>query len=275
MHVEAPSSKLWTYALRSLAAVAAVIAITGLAGYLGWRSFELALHVDSTFAPPPSAYFSLGAEGLVPFLIYWATGAAGLAALRGVDVIVGSPGTRRVGRWLDSLDEGGATRLAAGLCLGLGIAWLLAVRHYWELFDTLLGLQLGTAGVSTPALSPTFKTLHMGYSNAAGWLTFALVGLGAYGFSMPGNRSGVKPFAWTALIIALMIGCSVVIPRRLAWHQFAIVMYENHRSFVIASKGDEFLLYAPDRPQTGTVRVRQGTPGLIVTEQAALLVGSP
>lgn len=255
-----------------------LLTLTGgafLFGYLGWRTFQLALHVDSTFAPPLSEYFRLGREALLPFLIYWAAGAAVVALLRGLDVVIGGPVARFAEEKTASLSPATVARLGAAFCLTAVIAWGGLLATHWTLFDTVLGPP-GTAGISTRTLGPEFRSINLSYGNLAAWLTFALVAGAIYVFPalerQRTDRLGLRPFAWTALALAVLIMSSAVITRRLAWDRFEEVMYENRRAFVIASQDSELLLYAPEQPELGTIRIRRDDRALARTGRTGLLV---
>lgn len=272
----APGTGLWTWTLRAAIAMIALVLTTGLAGFIGWRSFQAALHVDATFAPSPSEYFRLGMQGILPFLIYWAIGAAGFAILRGVDMVAGGLVARFLQARTAALSPGATTRLAAALCLSAVCGWGWLIATHWTMFDTLFGLQLGTAGVSTGVLGPEFRAVNFSYGNLAGRLTFVLIGLAAYVFPalerQRRDRVGVRLFSWMAAAVVVLILCSAIATRRLAWDRFREVSYDNRRSYVIASKDDDLLLYSPSHPQAGSIRVRRGDARLVETETAGLLV---
>ena len=276
VHVEAPASKLWTWTFRLLIALVSAVVMSGLMGYLGWRTFQLALHVEAGFAPSVREYFRLGTEGLMPFLIYGLMGAGIFALVRGADTVLGAPVTRIVRARTAAMDDFAVVRLAAGLCLCAFLGWTAVIITHWSLFDTVFGLQSGTAGLTTPALSPAFKAVHTSYTEKASWLTAVLAFAALYVFpsldrQRPG-RSTLRAFEWTAVILAILMMCSATAPRRLAWDSFSRVLYENQPMFVIGSRGDELLLYSPSRPQTGNLRVRVGDGALAQTNKNGLLV---
>ena len=268
------ASRVADYAMRIALALLAIVAGTGVIGYLGWRTFQLALHVDPLFAPPVSEYFRLGREAVLPFLIYWAAGTAAVALLRGLDVIFGGVVTRVIQTRTASMSAAAVSRLGAGVCLTAVVAWFVLLETHWAVFDTLFGLQFDTAGISTGTLGPEFRAVNLSYGIFAAWLTFVLIGMAIYVFPLlqhqRSDRAGLKPFGWMALAIAALILCSAVATRRLAWDQFDEVVYENRPAFVIASKGAELLLYSPSHAELGTVRVRDdavtktGRSGLLV-----------
>jgi len=276
VHVEAPSSRLWAWTLRAVVALLVFGVVVGLAGFISWSGFQIALHVDATFAPPPGEYLRLGMRAVLPFLIYLASAAAGFALLRGIDLVAGGPVTRLIETRTSALSAAATIRLAVGFCLLAAVAWVVLIASHWRLFDTLAGLQSGTAGVSTDRLGPAFRAINLSYGNLAGWLTCGLVSLALFVFprleKQHPERSGIRMFSWTAAVLALLVLCSASLTRGLAWERYPVVTYENRRSYVIASTDNDMVLYAPSQPQLGSVRVRRGDVRVHETGTFGLLV---
>lgn len=273
---ETAASRLWAHALRALIALVVSAGVVGVAGFLSWRSFQIALHVDAAFAPPPAEYVRLGLRATFPFAVYWALSAAGFALARGLDLVAGGPVARFVEVRTTALSAAATIRLAVGLCLLAAMAWVLLIATHWRLWEILSGLQIGTAGVSTEGLGPSFRIVNRSYGNLAGWLTGGLIAMALYVFPalerQRPDRGGIRMFSWTAAVLAVLILCSAMLTRGLAWERYPIVTYENRRSYVIATNGDDMALYAPSHPQLGSLRVRRGDSRVVDTGTVGLLV---
>lgn len=277
VHVESPAaSRLWTFTLRAVVALLVSAVVVAIAGFISWRGVQIALHVDATFAPRPGDYIRLGLPAVLPFAIYWASTAAGFALLRGIDLVAGGPISRAVETRTTAFTSAGTIRLAVALCLLAAVAWIVLIATHWQLFDTLAGLQSGTAGVSTARLGPSFRAVNLSYGNVAGWLTCGLMGMALYVFPalerQRTDRGGVRMFAWTAAAMAVLIVLSATLTRGLAWERYPVVTYENRRSYVIATNAQDQVLYAPSHPQLGSLRVRRGDARVIETGTFGLLV---
>lgn len=270
------ASRLSSYVARTALTLLVLAIVAELFGFLGWRSFQLALHVDSTFAPPLSEYFRLGREAILPFLIYWAGGVAGIGLLVGLDVIFGGHLTRLVRRQASSMSASTVARVSAGVCLLAVIAWLALVWTHWTMFETLFGLPKDRAGVSTGTLGPEFRDVNSSYGVLTAWLTFGLLSAALYVFPalarQRADRASLRPFVWIAITVAALAVGSTAVTRRLAWDRFEQVLYENRSAFVIGSSDVDLLLYSPSQPELGTVRVSRGDAALVRTGRTGRLV---
>ena len=58
----------------------------------------------------------------------------------------------------------------------------------------------------------------------------------------------MRALRWATVGVALLVVVIAVIPRRVVWDEFEVVQYENQRAFVLASRGEQLLLYLADSP---------------------------
>lgn len=258
--------------LRALSlTVAALVAIEAV-GYLGWRTFETTLHVDAEFAGTPLDFFRVGSRGIVGFVIYWLAGGVLLAILHSLDVVVGAPVGRRCHDALSRLTAASAARVAAAVCVAGAVAWFALGYAYWGLFSTLFELQLGAASTSPGLrLTPVLREWHVGYSGAGAWLTMTL--LAALVWLFPAleircpNPRALRAFRWAAAALVALF----VVPSAATWRivqdEFVRVTFQARPSFVIGERDDTVLVYQPDRPGEGAVRVRRNDPSLVFEQR--------
>lgn len=223
-------------------------------GFLACRMFEVAMQVTSEFGFGLVDYFEVGAKALLPFAIYFGVMAAFVPMLAGVGRLARPLYARwnRHAAWAQRLaPETIATLipLVAGF-VGGGIFWL-----HRSLFTAMADLQSGT-GAKTRILDNTFKETYLGFSNWAALLCVSLV-LAAWRYwpaleHRANDLPTVRRMKWVAVGVALFLAASAIAPRHLVFGRFDVVLFENRRSLVIGTNGEELLLYAADA--TGVYR---------------------
>ena len=261
-----------------LLAIATVLALIEVFGFVASRTFEAVFHVDPGFGAGPTEHFRVGAQGLLPFAIYWLLGTALFAVLTGLWLMLGPTVKRLVNPYVRSIEPLAPTTLATLIPLTGGVCWAAIGWLYWPLFATLFALQSATPGNAPDIaiLGPAFRATHISHSNLSAWLSFGLI-LAVWRWwprleQRSDDVSAVRRMKWATIALAFVVVATAVAPRRIAFERFEVVLYENRQSFVIGSKGDELLLYAADKVDTVRRRVRRDAPELIRTNTARALV---
>jgi hypothetical protein len=170
------------------------------------------------------------------------------------------------------------TTLAALILVSGAVCWAGIIWLDTSLFAAIFALH-GATAANAPDISilgPEFKAALVRHSSLAASLCFLLV------FAVhrwwprlelrADDVSAVRRMKWATVALALLVVACAVAPRRIAYDQFEVVMYENRPSFVIGSKGDELLLYATDKVDTDRRRVRSGVSGLVRDGKTRALV---
>jgi serine/threonine-protein kinase len=251
--------------------LAVLIAACGLTAC---RVFEVAMHIPAEFAAGPSEYLSVGTWAVVPFLWNWLAGITLFAVLAGIRAALGSRLSRFVHPVKQRIFAVPPVTLATAIPIGAAIIWIAITWVYWPLFEKVYALQIAE---KPPVLDPSFRFEHINYSEFCAILSFVLI-LAAWRLwpaleRQASDVSTVRGLRWATLGLAALIVVWSAVPRRIAFDRFEIVQYGNRPSFVIATKGDELLLYQPDSVGTVRPRVRRDAPDVIPTHERRTLVG--
>jgi hypothetical protein len=89
---------------------------------------------------------------------------------------------------------------------------------------------------------------------------------------VPGTLRALR---WATVGVALLVVVIAVIPRRFVWDDFEVVQYENQRAFVLASRGEQLLLYLSDSPGQPLRRVSGAAGSLVRTGARQPLFAPP
>ena len=250
-------------------AVVAVVVLIEVFGFVAARTFEAVFHVDRGFGTGPAEYFRIGREALLPFTFFWLAGTAFFAVLAGVRVVLGAKFSRFVTPLTTRFESVAPTTLAALILVSGAVCWVGIIWLDGSLFAAIFALH-GATAANAPDISilgPGFKAALVRHCSLAASLCFFLV------FAVhrwwprlelrADDVSAVRRMKWATVALALLVVACAVAPRRIAYDQFEVVMYENRSSFVIGSKGELLLLYATDKVDTDRRRVRSDAPGLV------------
>jgi hypothetical protein len=244
---------------------------TELLGLIASRFFEVALHIDTDFRAGATEYFAVGAAAVLPFVVFWSTGAAVLGMLAGLRPLfrsrIDSMWKRWAPRW-ESLDP--AVLAASVFLAGVGCFALITAR-FWAVFAaiTLLAQNPQTGGASLMILSPAAHNIHRAHGMYSVGLSF-LLGLSAWLWfprleKRAADPSTVQLMKWATLTVAFLVVAMAAAPRRILWDTFEVVVFGNQRALVIGTSSQELLLSAPGAGEASRWRVRKDAPGLLRT----------
>ena len=261
----------------TLIAALLVVSAIGVCGFVACRTFEVILHVNPDFAGRPMDYLTIGVQALVPFVLNWLVGIALVAVVTGMHVALGARSERLLRPWRKRLERVSPTTLATLIPASAAICWLAISWFHWPIVDTASALHLGTAvtPASSPILGPTFGTRVLLYSELSAMLSFVLV-LAVWRWwpwleQRSDDAAAIQRMKWASIALAAVVIVSAVAPRRLAMERFEVILYKNHRSYVIGSRGSELLLYVPDAVDNVRPRVRRAD--VTSTDERKTLVG--
>jgi hypothetical protein len=263
----------------TLIAALVIFSAVGVCGFVACRTFEVILHVNPDFAGGPIDYLNIGVYALVPFVLNWLAGIALVAVLTGAYAALGSKADRLLRPWRTRLERASPTTLATLIPASAAICWLVMSWLHWPIVDTASALHLGTpvTPASVPILSPAFGAMQIMYSELAAILSFVLILAVWRWWPWLERRSddvaAVRRMKWASIALASIVIVAAVAPRRLAMERFEVVLYKNHRSYVIGSRGGELLLYVPDAVDNVRPRVRRGDRDVTPTDERKTLVG--
>jgi tRNA A-37 threonylcarbamoyl transferase component Bud32 len=237
-------------------------------GFVASRAFEVVLRIDPDFAAGPADYFAVGAQALVPFVVYWVGTAAVLGALVGFRLLFPSSVKTiwtRGTAWLESVDP---TVLASVVFLLGTTCWVTITWAFYDLFAAIIAFweaPLATS-VDLSILSPASHDFHRTHGGYSAYLSFIL-GLVAWQWfprleQRVEDASTVRLIKWATVAVALLVVATAVLPRRIVWESFEVVEFENRQAFVIGTSSEELLLYAPDAAERTHWRVRRDAPTL-------------
>lgn len=263
----------WIRAVRvTLSTVAILAASTWVIGFAASRIFESTLGIPGDFRSGAADYFRVGREALLPFIIWWVLCLIVAGAGWCVYLIAGKACTRAfapVGRRLDGCEP---VSLAAGLLATGVVGWFGCAWLFLYVLSTVIGLLGGTlpAAQVYGVMSPE-NWMHFLGSTGAAIGSFVLGGL-ALGW-MPTfegrsrDRVTVRRIRTGVLVVAVAMVVTASLSRRLVWELFEPVMYETRMAIVLATKGDDVLLFddgrtrrvrrAETRPPDGQMRGRR------------------
>ena len=219
--------------------VAAAAVATEAVGFLACRTFEVVLRIEPDFAAGPVEYFSAGATGLLPFLIFWLAGAAVVGVGAALRPLFRSPVQAIATRWTaltDSLEPGtiGAIVFLFGLAAWVAITW-----SCWDIFKALDTLRFppGDSVVDLSVLGAAGRPLHRTHGNYSAYLSFAL-GVAAWRWfprleQRAAHPATVRSLRWATAAVVFIIVAAVIAPRRIIWEDFEIVAFEEQPAFVI------------------------------------------
>jgi len=266
--------------LQKVGRVALLIAGVGVGtealGFIASRLFELALRIDPEFAAGPLRYLEVGAEALLPFVVYWAIAAAVLALFAGTRQLARSQIEAIQARWAASLGSPDSLTVATSVFL-LGAACWVAIT--WMFSDLFVALDAFRAPPPTPVdlsiLSPASHGFHRAHGAYSAYLSFALGFAVIRWFPRLERRardpSAVRLLKWATVVVAFAAIAAAALPRRVVWESFDVVVFENRPALVIGTSAEEVLLYAPGTAERSYLRVRADAPALQRTGQTRKL----
>ena len=259
-------------ALRAGLVGVALVALAGFLGFVACRAFEVVLHIDQDFYATPGQLFTVGRQALIPFVALAVVPAGILSILGGARLLL-----RKVptvwSRWeavRASLDP---TAVAVTiLILGIVCCYAVINTHY-AVFASLADLHLAPATASVAGIDYAARAAHLNYGYYSAYLTFMLL-LAAFRWLPRLERccddpSTVRLTRWATIAVAVLVIAMATLPRRFLFERFELVQFGNQPAVVIASNGEELLLYDPTRRVS--TRVRKSAPELQRTGMTRLI----
>ncbi|HEY1303281.1 MAG TPA: serine/threonine-protein kinase [Vicinamibacterales bacterium] len=268
---------LLDYLKRAAVAAAILLTLTGLLGFVAARAFEVVLRIDPDFSLGLKDILTVGAQALLPFVTYWVLGAAAIAVIAGVRVLLPAGVRGLSGRAIAAIQGLNAAGVAT-LVLLAGVVLALAItRTYWDVFAVLWALREDPLLPQTAMsiLEPASRPIHQDHGVYSALLSFVL-GFMAWRLFPYFERSGTdastsRAMKWGTVAVALLVVAMAVAPRRAVWDSFAVASFDNHTALVIGTTTDELLLYAPNEPGRPRFRVRKDALGLRLTGETRAL----
>lgn len=256
--------------------IAGVVAGAEALGFVASRVFEIILRIEPEFAAGPLRYLEVGAEALLPFVVYWAIPAAVLALFAGARLLARSQIEAIQARWTASLGSPDSLALATTVFF-LGAACWVAIT--WRFSDLFVALDAFRAPPQTPIdlsiLSPASHAVHRAHGAYSAYLSFALGFAVVRWFPRLERRakdpSAVRLLKWATVVVAFAAIAAASLPRRVVWGNFDVVMFENRPALVIGTSAEELLLYTPGTAERSYARVRADAPALQRTGQTRKL----
>jgi hypothetical protein len=157
-----------------------------------------------------------------------------------------------------------------------GVAgWLVVLWRSWGLFVALEALWGQGRPASSLLVTSAARTLHVDQVFHSTIIGFFLA-LAAWRWFPALERqtedpSRVRVLRWATvgLIVAIIVATAPA--RRLVWDPFEVASFENERALVIGRRGDELLLYYPNREGVKYRRVPRDAPMLNRTGVTAFI----
>jgi hypothetical protein len=272
-----PGASIWDHVKRVFSVGGGLVALTGALGFIAARAFEVVLRIDPDFSLGLGDVFALGAQALLPFVVYWVLAGAVVGVLAGLRLLVPRSVTARAVRIRGSWQALNPLGVGTALFL-IGVALLLAlIWRQRDVFSVLWALRqdplLPASALSI--LEPTNRYLHERDGIYAAFLSFGL-GLAAWRwFPRLERRSSeittLRSLRWSTLAVAFLVVAITVSPRRAIWESFALASFDNRPVLVIGTTEEELLLYAPDEANRPRFRVARDAPGLRLTGETRAL----
>jgi serine/threonine-protein kinase len=263
----------WLRAIRVFpAALAILTASAWVIGFAASRIFERTLGFPADFLSGAADYFRVGREALLPFVIWWLLCTIVVGAGWCVHLMAGKVWAPMVAPLRTRIDRCEPVSLAAGLLTTGIVVWAGCVWLFLYVLSMMIGLQGGTLPVAQVygAMGPE-NWVHFVGNTSAAIGSFVLAGL-AIGWvptfeARSQDRATVRRIRTGVLVVVAGIVMTASLPRRLVWESFDPVMYENRLAVVLATKGDDVLLFddghtrrvrrAETRPLNGRPRARR------------------
>jgi hypothetical protein len=279
--VSAPSSpsQLRQTLARGGSAALALFALTLLAGYVACVGFETTFRIDPFFASGFSSYLATGAAAMLPIALIWVA-ASTVVAVSGAGRHLlatwrGGEGTTSAGNVLFRTDP---VILGTAICLVGAVGCVATTMRFFPVFAALEALRTGVAApADLSALAPGGANTIHGLVSAL--LSFAL-GFAAWKWFPALERRGgasatIRALRWATVGVALLTIVLYAMPRRFVWDDFEMVKYENRRAFVLASRGEQLLLYLVDTPGRPLRRVSASAAALERSGETRKLFAPP
>ena len=257
----------------------AALGMIAVSGFVACRSFEAILNIGKDYSGGVGDYLTIGSQALLPFALNWLAAIAVVTLLAGVRLALGSRGAPLFERWRALVNGVRPTVLATVIPVAGAAVWLGFSFYYWPIVDTLAAVQLGTSSTShLPLLNDAFKWRVQMYSEMAAVLSFCLI-FAIWRWWPEFERrsddvSAVRRAKWACVALAAVVVVAAVAPRRFAMERFDAVLYKNEPAFVIATRGDELLLYLPKAADNVRPTVRRGDPDLVPVHKRLWLVSA-
>jgi hypothetical protein len=249
---------------RVLAAAAIVVALTGVLGFIAARFFEVVIQVDRDFSAGIVDTFVVGARALLAFVVLWLFGGAVLGILAAVRVLF-RKSFSRISRPIASLLES-SDPLLVGVSIVFVGALCSAVLNtiaFGPLFGAMFALAAEpgtTADISI--LGPLKQSVHRNHSVLAAYLSILLMLVSWRWFPVLERRASdpatIRVLKWGTVALAFMTLAFATAPRRILWERFPVATFDNRIGFVIGTRRDESLVYAPSDPGRPRIRLRSG-----------------
>ena len=256
--------------------IAGVVAGTEVLGFLTSRAFEIILRIEPEFAAGPLRHLEVGAEVLVPFVVYWVFAGAVLGALAGARLLARSHIEAVQARWTGWFGRPDPVTVATIVFLLGAAGWTMITWAFFDLFVALDAVRAPSRRRSTSRSSArrhtasTVRTGRIRRTSVLLWDSQRSAGSHAWS-GAPRIPSAVRLLKWATVIVAFATIAAAAFPRRLVWDSFDLVVFENRPALVIGRSGEELLLYDPGTAERSHSRVRADAPGLERTGQTRKL----
>jgi hypothetical protein len=246
-----PPPQPWPPWLTQAAIGAAALAgLTLGSGFIACKAFEEILRIDPDFAAGPREVLAVGSRAILPFLLVWATATAVVAALGALWLLARERlGGSVAGRWMRRWETSDPVALGTVVCLAGVVGCFAITAWFYPIFTALEAVRTATQlPTDVPVLQA--RGANTSYGELSAFLSFAL-GWAAWKW-FPGledrsaDKTTVRALRWATVTVAAVTIALSVIPRRVVWDNFEVVLYEKQRAFVIGDNGEQLLLYRPD-----------------------------
>ena len=250
--------------LRALVIGAAGLLAILVLGVIATRTFEVVMNVRPEFFAGPADYLLVGYKALLPFVLEWLVFIAVLVLLAGVRSLLGSQGDRLFGpveRFFAGISP---VTLATLIPVAGTLLWFVEAWRRWPIVESLIAIHLGLplTPPKVPILDGAFAAHQYGYSQFATILSFFVLFAAWRWWPSLEQRAtdvgAVRRMKYAALALAALVIITAVAPRRFAMERFPVVLYKNHQSYVIATRGADLLLYVGESTDTVRPIVRWG-----------------
>ena len=269
--------------LRALVVGAAGLLSIFVLGMIATRTFEVVINVRPEFFAGPGDYLVVGYQALLPFVLQWLAFIALLVLLSGVFSLLRSRVARLLLPAREFFGRMSPVTLATLIPVIGTLLWVVEASRRWTIVDSLIAIHFGQplTPAKIPILDEAFAAHQYGYSQFATFLSFAVL-FAAWRWwpsfehrAAPADLGAVRRMKYASFALVALVVITAVAPRRFAMERFPVVVYKNHQSYVIATRGADLLLYVGDSIDTVRPIVRWGDPDVQDAQKLRNLTGLP
>jgi tRNA A-37 threonylcarbamoyl transferase component Bud32 len=272
-----PGPNFLDYAKRGIAALAGLAAATVVFGFFAARAFQIILRVDPDFSLAFGGVLYVGLQAMIPFIVYGTFGAAVLAGIAGLRLLLRPFISARLKGLVSFANAWDPVVTAAAILLISAASWVVVNNVVFaDLFGALYTLMddpMTSADLSI--LGPAGHDMHLNHFYVSVYLSMLLAVAVWRWFPALERRttspSAVRALKWGVVAIAFTFLAFAVLPRRITWERYPVVEFDNRSGVVIGNAGDEVLVYTPEEPGRPRRRMRQDAPGFRKTAETRFL----